>query len=70
MILIGLVTILSLTACVSPASQQSSSEKTTVTVSILPEKYFVERIGGNLFDVNVMVGPGNPPTPTNQKHPR
>lgn len=32
-----------------------------VTVSILPEKYFVERIGGDLVSVNVMVGPGDSP---------
>ncbi len=33
----------------------------TVTVSILPEKYFVERIGGEHVAVNVMVGPGESP---------
>ena len=32
-----------------------------VTVSILPEKYFVERIGGDNVNVNVMVGPGDSP---------
>jgi zinc transport system substrate-binding protein len=32
-----------------------------VTVSILPEKYFVERIGGEHVSVNVMVGPGDSP---------
>jgi len=29
-----------------------------VTVSLLPQAYFVERIGGDLVWVNVMVGPG------------
>jgi zinc transport system substrate-binding protein len=34
-----------------------------VTVSILPQKYFVEKIGGNRVDVSVMVLPGaNPAT--------
>jgi zinc transport system substrate-binding protein len=34
-----------------------------VTVSILPQKYFVERVGGEHVDVNVMVQPGaNPAT--------
>ena len=28
-----------------------------VTVSIPPQKYIVERIAGDVFDVNVMVGP-------------
>ena len=33
----------------------------TVTVSVLPQKYFVERIGGDLVRVNVMVEPGDDP---------
>lgn len=32
-----------------------------VTVSILPQKYFVERIGGDMVRVNVMVPPGADP---------
>lgn len=32
-----------------------------VTVSIVPQKYFVERIGGDQVDVNIMVLPGNNP---------
>lgn len=36
-------------------------EKLTVTVSILPQKYFVERVGGEHVSVNVMVGPGADP---------
>ena len=41
-------------------SQQSSVDDDVlkVTVSILPQAYFVERIGGELVTVNVMVGPG------------
>lgn len=30
-------------------------------VSILPQKYFLESIGGDLVDVNVLVGPGRSP---------
>ena len=30
-----------------------------MTVSILPQAFFVERIAGDLVDVNVMVGPGD-----------
>jgi zinc transport system substrate-binding protein len=30
-------------------------------VSILPQKYFTERIGGDLVDVSVLVGPGRSP---------
>ncbi|MGK5095431.1 zinc ABC transporter substrate-binding protein [Deltaproteobacteria bacterium TL4] len=32
-----------------------------VTVSILPQKFFVEKIGGSQTRVNVMVGPGSDP---------
>ena len=42
----------------SPSSQ---AETIDVTVSILPQKYFVERIGGETVDVNVMVEPGASP---------
>ncbi len=41
----------------------TSQEKVQVTVSIPPQKYFVERIGGDRVTVNVMVEPGaNPHT--------
>ena len=43
------------------ASAASSSDQINVTVSVLPEKYFVERIGGDYVNVNVMVGPGDSP---------
>ncbi|NBD32573.1 MAG: zinc ABC transporter solute-binding protein, partial [Cyanobacteria bacterium] len=36
-------------------------EKLDITVSILPQKYFVERIGGETVDVNVMVKPAASP---------
>ncbi len=40
-----------------------------VLVSILPQKYFVERIGGSLVDVSVMVQPGASPA-TYEPKPR
>jgi zinc transport system substrate-binding protein len=40
---------------------QSTSATLQVTVSILPQRYFVERIGGEHVDVNVMVLPGESP---------
>lgn len=42
-------------------NKQEKSRKSVVTVSILPIKYFVERIGGEIFDVNVLVPPGSGP---------
>ena len=51
-----------LIGCKTPQAQPTQeSEKLNVTVSILPEQYFVERIGGDLVNVNVMVGPGEEP---------
>ena len=52
--------------------QESSAGAFTVTVSIPPQKYFLERIGGKRVNVNVMVPPGgNPhtyePTPQQMK---
>lgn len=38
-----------------------SAEPISVFVSILPQKYFVERIGGEHVEVHVMVGPGQNP---------
>ncbi len=32
-----------------------------IVVSILPQKYFVERVGAPHVDVSVMVGPGQSP---------
>jgi zinc transport system substrate-binding protein len=38
---------------------ETTSEPLDITVSILPQKYFVAKIGGNRVKVNVMVGPGD-----------
>lgn len=59
-ILFILITGLSLLAACKPASQttEQGNETISVTVSILPQAYFVERIAGDMVSVNVMVGPG------------
>lgn len=38
-----------------------ANDKLNVFVSILPQQYFVEKIGGEHIDVHVMVGPGQSP---------
>jgi zinc transport system substrate-binding protein len=43
------------------AAADGSTEKVPVFVSIVPQKYFVEKIGGDLVDVSVMVEPGASP---------
>jgi zinc transport system substrate-binding protein len=65
----GFLLILSLSLFATSGCQRSTPEPTdeasggrlTVTVSIVPQKYFVERVGGERVDVNVMVLPGNSP---------
>ena len=43
-------------------SRVGAAEKINVFVSILPQQYFVQQVGGELVDVRVMVGPGQNPT--------
>lgn len=65
-----LVAVFVLAACapavtpppVEPAAAPAAAAgPLNVTVSILPQKYFVERVGGELVKVNVMVEPGASP---------
>jgi zinc transport system substrate-binding protein len=55
-----LLSTLGLVAC-SPSQAVEGKKNIGVTVSILPEKYFVERIGGDLVSVNAMVVSGADP---------
>ncbi len=48
---------ISLIAC----NNKKEDSKPLVTVSILPQKYFVEQIAGELVNVNVMIPPGASP---------
>lgn len=54
------VPLLAIALMGSPQSV-SAAGKVPVFVSILPQKYFVEKVGGNLVEVNVMVLPGASP---------
>jgi zinc transport system substrate-binding protein len=51
--------VLALILWAAPVFSQGSP--LPVYVSILPQKYFVERIGGEMVSVSVMVGPGKSP---------
>jgi len=55
------ITILFAGCSQSAAPATQGEDRLTVSVSILPQKYFVERIGGERVSVNVMVGPGDSP---------
>ncbi len=54
--LIVLVLVIAI-SCVS----QKESGKSVITVSILPQKYFVEKITGDFVDVEVLIPPGASP---------
>ncbi len=50
--------ILTVTSCGKNSEIQSQN---SIFTSILPQKYFVKRIAGDTFEVNVLVGPGKSP---------
>lgn len=61
-----------LSACSGAGAGEPQEQALAVTVSILPQAYFVNRIGGGLVTTNVMVGPGEEahtyePTPEQMK---
>jgi len=47
--------------CSAGGAEGNAAGKTTVFVSILPQAYFVERIGAERVEVKVLVGPGQSP---------
>jgi len=53
----------------SPESSSGGAGKLRVIVSILPQAYFVERVGGDRVSVEVLVGPGQSPA-TYEPSPR
>jgi zinc transport system substrate-binding protein len=60
---LGLAVLVGLTACGTRAAavREDSGSRVQVWVSIVPQKYFVERIGGDRVEVEVMVEPGFSP---------
>lgn len=54
-----LIAVLVLTSC--GPSPDDAGDSLNITVSIVPQAYFVERIGGEHVQVNVMVLPGQSP---------
>ncbi len=56
--LLPLLFIFLLAACAGGHLEQ---DKPVITVSILPQKYFVEKLAGDRFNVNVLVPPGAEP---------
>jgi ABC-type metal ion transport system, periplasmic component/surface adhesin len=60
---IGLAALLVAATLIAPhpataADKGGSRQAISVFVSIIPQAYFVKRVGGDLVDVSVLVGPG------------
>lgn len=53
--------LLSLTPFTVTATKTTNAKPLTVYTSILPQRYFVEKIGGNRVKVDVVVSPGQSP---------
>jgi len=60
-IVVTLLLSAALLAGCSQSTAPASTDTLNVTVSILPQKYFVERVGGEHVTLNVMVQPGASP---------
>lgn len=58
---IARIVAIAIALCALHASAAPVSVPLPVFVSILPQKYFVERVGGGRVAVSVMVGPGQSP---------
>ena len=57
----GLIVLMIGTSLVCSHGEDIASDKIKVFVSILPQVYFIERIGGSHVHVDVLVGPGESP---------
>ena len=59
----SIILLVLLGSLVSCRTGTENSVKPVITVSILPQQFFIERIAGDLAEVNVMIPPGaNPAT--------
>ncbi|NQU84743.1 MAG: zinc ABC transporter substrate-binding protein [Mariniphaga sp.] len=59
--LLVIILALIVVSCGSEKKSNADKEKPVVTVSILPQKTFIEKIAGNDFKVNVLIPPGASP---------
>ena len=59
-LLFSLILMLALSACAKPAAQEDP-EKLTISVSILPQQWFVDQIGADRVRTQAMVGSGDDP---------
>ncbi|WP_340112166.1 metal ABC transporter solute-binding protein, Zn/Mn family [Maribellus mangrovi] len=60
-ILIVITALFLLAACGTNKGKQDDSGRKVITVSILPQRTFVEKIVGDDFEVNLLIPPGSSP---------
>lgn len=60
-IILLLVVALALASCGSKKNTQKRADATMITVSILPQRTFVEKIAGDDFEINVLIPSGSSP---------
>jgi len=60
LLIISVIIILFCNSCL-PKKEKADPGKLVITVSILPQKYFIEKLAGDKFKVNVMIPPGASP---------
>ena len=60
-LLMALTVAMILFACGTKTSKKVPSNSTVITVSILPQKTFVEKIAGDDFSINLLIPPGSSP---------
>jgi zinc transport system substrate-binding protein len=58
LLLLAGIALISLGSC---HSEEHPADRTTISVSILPQKYFIEKIAGEKVEVNVLIPPGASP---------
>ncbi|MDA3954316.1 MAG: zinc ABC transporter substrate-binding protein [Bacteroidales bacterium] len=63
------IIVLGLFACSNNKQEDQKFNKHTITVSVLPQKYFAEKILGDQYNINVMIPPGASPV-TYEPSPR
>ncbi len=59
--LLNILVLISIGLLGTSCSEVKKDTKNTVSVSILPQKFMVEQIAGDLLNINVMIPPGSSP---------
>ena len=60
-LILVLFAVLLLTACGTKTSKDQNEEAQVITISILPQRTFVQKIIGDDFEVNLLIPPGSSP---------